>query len=69
MYIHKDEGKTFECPHCAKIFRNRNVLSSHISGMHTFKLKKCNLCDKKYKTNAEMRVGSITVFDFLKLVL
>lgn len=68
MYVHKDEGKAFPCPYCAKIFRNRNVLSSHVTGMHTFKLKKCHLCDKKYKTNAEMRVG-ISVIDFFYITL
>lgn len=56
MTIHEDEGKSFPCPDCQKIYSNRMALAAHVRGTHNFKLHKCHLCDKEFKRAITLKV-------------
>lgn len=56
MTIHEDEGKSFPCPDCQKVYSNRMTLAAHVRGNHSFKLHKCHLCDKEFKRAITLKV-------------
>lgn len=56
MTIHEDEGKSFPCADCQKVYSNRMALAAHVRGSHNFKLHKCHLCDKEFKRAITLKV-------------
>lgn len=46
------------CPHYPKVSPNQHALVMHIKSMHYYKLHKCHICDREYKSATLLRVSA-----------
>lgn len=54
----KKKLKSFECPHCRRVFQHRNSLLYHIL-MHSEKQQVCRECGKSFYTASALKVGAL----------
>lgn len=57
MARHRKNSTELQCPHCSKKKPNMYLLKEHIAGRHNYKVHKCRLCEREFRTPAEVTVG------------
>lgn len=60
MARHQKSTTELQCPHCPKKKPNLYLLKEHIAGRHNYKGHTCRLCEREFRTPAEVQVG---IFD------
>lgn len=63
LRLHKakdhENATLLQCPHCPKMKTNLFQLKKHIAHSHNYKVHKCELCEREFRSPVEVSVGLI----------
>lgn len=52
-----EHAKLLQCPHCPRKKTNTFELRKHITHSHKFKVHKCELCEREFRSPIDVQVG------------
>uniref|UniRef100_A0A1A9X4W2 C2H2-type domain-containing protein n=1 Tax=Glossina brevipalpis TaxID=37001 RepID=A0A1A9X4W2_9MUSC len=62
LKTHNPDCKTYQCPECGKLCKNRRALTNHKINAHSTKIYKCGKCDKEFKRAIALKHTGETLY-------